>query len=174
MGGDGDLEARLAALESRLGELDEVQVHERVVSHALESIWAHLQEKGVAGFPARVVAELEAGIESALLRRASDPEALLAGLDLKALADRLVLSASRPLMAAIDRRLESRRLRRPSSALRPDAPLDERLIEIEQRLERLEAAGEAEAAERQVQALAARVSALERLAMQLQTAQAAD
>lgn len=162
---EDDLPARLAALESRLAELDEVQVHQRVVTHALESIWAHLQEKGVGGFPARVVAELEAGIESALVRRASDPDALLAGLDLKALTDRLVLSASRPLMAAIDQRLESRRVKRPGAA---DAPVDERLARIEQRLERLEIAGEGEAIERQLQALMARVSALETLARQLQ------
>lgn len=161
---EDDLPARLDALETRLADLDEVQVHQRVVAHALESIWAHLQEKGVGGFPARIVAELEAGIESALARRASDPEALLAGLDLKALTDRLVLSASRPLMAAIDQRLESRQVKRPG----PDATVEERLARIEQRLERLEIAGEAEAVERQLQAVVARVSALETLARQLQ------
>jgi hypothetical protein len=152
-----DLVERLRGLERRLAELDEVQVHQRVVAHALESIWAHLQERGVAGFPARVASELQAGIEAALTRRASDPEALLAGMDLKALADRLVLSATRPLMAAVDARL---------AALRPaDAAgltgLEERLSRIEQRLERLETAADALATERQVGALAERVRALE-------------
>lgn len=166
----GALEARLEALEQRLAGRAEGSLSWEVAAHALESLWEHLEARGVAGFPPRIAAEVEARAEAACARRDAaglTPDAVLALLDLKALAERLVVSATRPLMHAIDRRLAELGLQPAPIAPRPEgAPpqRSERLSQLEQRLERLEADDDAEssvAGDRHFLALARRVKALE-------------
>lgn len=58
---EGELQARLAALEARVAALEERlegEGDESVASTALQSIWAHLDERGLEGFPERVVNDL--------------------------------------------------------------------------------------------------------------------
>lgn len=163
------LEARLEALEERLGGRAEGSLSWEVAAHALESLWEHLDVRGVAGFPPRIAAEVEARAEAACARRDAaglTPDAVLALLDLKALAERLVVSATRPLMHAIDRRLAELGVQpAPAPAAQGGSPQrSERLSHLEQRLERLEADDDAEssvAGDRHFLALARRVKALE-------------
>jgi hypothetical protein len=59
--GDGDLAARLAAVEARLAALEERidgDGETSVTALALQSIWAHLDEAGLDGFPERIVNDL--------------------------------------------------------------------------------------------------------------------
>lgn len=164
----GALEARLEALEARLATRAEGGLSWEVTAHALESLWEHLDARGVAGFPPRIAAEVEARAEAACARRdvaGLSPDAVLAQLDLKALAERLVVSATRPLMHAIDRRLAELGLQPVAAAPEGASPRrSERLSHLEQRLERLEADDDAEssvAGDRHFLALARRVKALE-------------
>lgn len=161
------LEARIAALEGRLQQLDQLQ--ERVTAHALESIWAHLEQQGLAGFPARIAEEVKAAgagstdlaARLSRLEAALDPSALaervcarvLESIDYGALSERLVVSASRPLMQQIDRRLEEL------------GKAEERFIRTEQKLERLEANVENEDAsrERQLRIIVQDLTALKEL-----------
>lgn len=154
------LEARIAALEG---------LQEKVTAHALESIWAHLEQSGLAGFPARILEEVKAQAKPpadlservARLEASLDPSVLaervsarvLESIDYTGLSERLLLSASRPLMQQIDRRLEE--LKRA----------EERFIKVEQKLERLEANVENEdaARERQLRIIVQDATALKEL-----------
>ena len=58
---DGELQARLTALEARVAALEGQltgEAEERLASLALQSIWAHLDERGLEGFPERIVNDL--------------------------------------------------------------------------------------------------------------------
>jgi len=55
---NGELAGRVAAVEERLESLDPAELPTRVTGHVLESIWAHLEQTGLAGFPDRIAKEV--------------------------------------------------------------------------------------------------------------------
>jgi hypothetical protein len=83
------MEERLAALEAQVAELDQDGFRTGVTEHVLDSIWAHLEQQGLAGFPERVVQDVADKVLSGLEER-------LAGIDLPGLAARLEALEARP------------------------------------------------------------------------------